>query len=222
VLFEDRAGILWASSANSGLIRFDPSKKELKVYHHSSEDPHSLSSDKVNAIREDQHGRLWVGTQNGLNLLDRNSGTATIFTKDEGLPDNAIESILEDRRGYLWLGTHNGLSRFDPQTRTFRNYFESDGIAGNLLNPYGPGGSCQTPDGEMIFGSSSGVTVFNPERISENLHAPPVVLTDFLLFNEPVRQGKGSPLSSSIWATNAVTLTPRQSIFTSNSPHSVT
>ena len=89
-------------------------------------------------------------------------GTATIFTTNDGLPDNVVESILEDRRGYLWLGTHNGLSRFDPQTRTFRNYSESDGLAGNLLDPYGAESSCRTPSGEMVFGSSNGVTAFYP------------------------------------------------------------
>ena len=58
------------------------------------------------------------------------------------------------------------------------------------------------------------MTTFFPERISENHHVPPVRLTDFLLFNRPVRQGKDSPLSRSIWATDSLTLTHRQSIFT--------
>ncbi len=58
------------------------------------------------------------------------------------------------------------------------------------------------------------MTTFFPERISENRRVPPVRLTDFLLFNKPVPQGRDSPLSKSIWATNSLTLTHRQSIFT--------
>ncbi|MBV8865562.1 MAG: hypothetical protein JO210_09240, partial [Acidobacteriaceae bacterium] len=214
VLSEDRDGMLWVGTPGQGLIRFDPGTKQFTAYRHNPEDARSLSNNKVNAIREDRQGRLWIGTKKGLNLLDRPRGDATIFTKHEGLPDNDIESILEDRHGYLWLGTHNGLSRFDPQTRTFRNYFQSDGLAGNLLDPYGPEGSCQTPNGEMVFASSNGVTEFNPERISENSHVPPVRFTGFLLFNKPVRQGGDSPLSRAIWATDSLTLTHRQSIFT--------
>ena len=212
VLFEDRAGMLWVGG--DWLTRFDPRTGQVTAYHHNPDDPQSLSSDKVNAIREDRQGRLWIGTENGLNLLDRNRGTATLFTTKEGLPNNVIRSILEDRHGYLWLGTHNGLSRFDPQTRTFRNYSESDGLASNLLGVYAAEGSCQTPSGEMVFGSSNGVTVFNPDRISDNPYVPPVRLTDFLLFNQPLVQGKDSPLSRSIWATDSLTLTHRQSIFT--------
>ncbi len=213
VIFEDRAGILWVGRGQ-GLNRFDPETGQVTAYHHNSEDPQSLSSNKVNALREDRQGRLWIGTDNGLDLLDRSRGTVTVFTTKEGLPDNAIESILGDRHGYLWLGTHNGLSRFDPDAATFRNYTESDGLPGNFLDPYGAGGTCQTQTGEMVFGSSNGVTAFYPDRISENPHVPPVRLTDFLLFNRPVRQGGDSPLTRSIWATDAVTLTHRQSIFT--------
>jgi signal transduction histidine kinase/ligand-binding sensor domain-containing protein len=213
VLFEDRAGMLWIGGYD-GLTRLDPGTGQVTAYHHNPEDPKSLSSNKVNAIREDRHGRLWIGTENGLNLLDRNRRTATIFTTNEGLANNVIKSILEDPRGYLWLGTHNGLSRFDPQTRTFRNYSESDGLASNLLGLYAAEGSCQTPSGEMVFSSSKGVTAFYPDRISENRYVPPVALTDFLLFNRPVHQGRESPLSRPIWATDSLTLTPRQSIFT--------
>jgi ligand-binding sensor domain-containing protein len=119
-----------------GLIRFDSQTKRFTTYTHDNGDPRSLSNNKVNAIREDRRGRLWIGTQNGLNLLDRSRGTVTIFTTKDGLPNKVIESILEDRHGYLWLGTHNGLSRFDPDSGTFRSYSELDGLAGNLLDPY--------------------------------------------------------------------------------------
>ncbi|MFZ0593534.1 MAG: two-component regulator propeller domain-containing protein [Bryobacteraceae bacterium] len=214
VLFEDRSGMLWVGTQDEGLKQFNPQSGRFTAYRHNSEDPESLSNDKVNAVWEDRQGRLWIGTQDGLNLLDRRRGTVTTLTTKDGLPDNAIKSILEDAHGYLWLGTHNGLSRFDPRTKTFRNYSESDGLAGNFLNPYASEGSCRTPDGEMVFGSSNGVTEFYPDRISENHRVPPVRLTDFLLFNKPVLEGRNSPLSKSIWATDSLTLTHRQSIFT--------
>jgi signal transduction histidine kinase/ligand-binding sensor domain-containing protein/CheY-like chemotaxis protein len=215
VLFEDRAGIIWNGTQDDGLQRFDPTTKQFTIYRHSPEDRQSLSNNRVNAILEDRQGRLWIGTDNGLNLLDRSRGTFTSWNTGDGLPDNAIRSILEDGRGDLWLGTHNGLSRFDPQTKSFRNYTESNGLAGNSLNPYAAEGSCQTSDGEMVFGSTSGVTVFYPDRISSNPQIPTVALTDFLLFNRSVPSwGSDSPLKRAIWATNSLTLTHRQSIFT--------
>ena len=99
--------------------------------------------------------------------------------------------ILEDGAGYLWLATDGGLSRFHPPTRTFRNFTESDGLPGNLLNPYGLQGTWQSPAGEMVLGSTNGLTTFFPDRLSPSPYVPPVVLTELKLFNKPVGPGPG-------------------------------
>ena len=71
-----------------------------------------------------------------------------------------------------------------------------------------------TPEGDLVFGSQYGVTVFSPDRVSANPYLPPVVLTDFLLFNKPVPLSGKSPLQRPIWATQVITLGHKQSIFT--------
>jgi signal transduction histidine kinase/ligand-binding sensor domain-containing protein/DNA-binding response OmpR family regulator len=212
-MFEDRAGMLWVGTT-AGLNRFDPKTERFTRYLHDPKDSRSLSHNLVNAIREDREGRLWFGTPNGLNQLDRSRGTFTALTSKDGLPDDAIEAILEDREGYLWLATHNGLSRFHPPTKTFHNYSESDGLPASFLNPYGAESSWQSQDGELVFGSLNGVTTFYPERLSSSPYIPPVVLTDFQMFNKPVLPGADSPLHKPIWATDSLTLTHTQSIFT--------
>ena len=212
-IFEDRAGILWLATF-AGLSRFDPKTEQFTVYRHDPENSRSLSHDSVNAIREDRQGLLWVGTRNGLNQLDRSRGVFTAFTTKDGLPDDRIQAILEDGRGYLWLATHSGLSQFHPPTKTFRNYSEADGLPGKILSPYEAESSWQSQDGEMVFGSMNGVTAFYPDRLSPNPYVPPVVLTDFHLFNKPVHPGTDSPLQKPIWTTDSLTLTSTQSIFT--------
>jgi signal transduction histidine kinase/CheY-like chemotaxis protein/ligand-binding sensor domain-containing protein len=212
-IFEDRAGILWLATF-AGLSRFDPRTEQFTVYRHDPRNVRSLSHDSVNAIREDRQGLLWVGTRYGLNQLDRSRGDFTAFTEKDGLPDDRIQAILEDGQGYLWLATHNGLSRFHPPTKTFRNYSESDGLPGKILSPYETESSWQSQDGEMVLGSMNGVTTFYPDRLSPNPYVPPVVLTDFHLFNKPVLPGSDSPLQKPIWTTDSLTLTHTQSIFT--------
>src|SRR5262249_26952322 len=141
---------------------------------------------RVCAMREGHQGRLWIGTFTGLQSLDRSTGTFTVFTRKDGLPNTAIRGILEDREGYLWLATENGLIQFHPQTRAHRAFSESEGLPSNVLNPYLSEGSWQSPSGEMVFSSTNGVTTFYPDRLSTNPYVPPVVLTDFHLFNEQV------------------------------------
>ena len=207
-MLEDRAGFLWLGTLD-GLNRFDPGTQQFLVYRHNPEDSRSLSHSKVNAVWQDRRGTLWIGTENGLNQWTQCAGVSRVSHKGNGLPDNKITAILEDDEGYLWLGTQNGLSRFHPQTGIIRNYSESDGLPGNSL-----GMGHRTPSGEMMFASAKGLITFHPERISTNSYIPPVVLTGFSLFNRPVHPGAHSPLHTSIWATNSLTLTHNQNIFT--------
>ncbi len=213
VLFEDRAGVLWLGTKD-GLSRFDRKTEHFTTYQHEVNDPHAASLNTVTAIREDNQGRLWVGTMYGLSQFDRNSGTFTVFTRKDGLPNTPVRGIQKDTEGYLWLAMGNGLIRFHPLTRTLRHYSEPDGLPGNLLNPYGAESSWQSQNGEMVFGSTNGITAFYPERISPSPYVPPVVLTEFRLFNKAVERGPDSPLHKPIWATNSLTLTNAQSIFT--------
>ena len=150
----------------------------------------------------------------GLSQFERRLGTFTAFTKKDGLLNTPVRGIQEDGEGYLWLATGNGLFRFHPQKRIVRRYSESDGLPGNALNPYGAEGSWQSPSGEMVFSSTKGVTTFYPGRLSPSSYVPPVVLTEFRLFNKAVERGPDSPLRKSIWATDSLTLTHAQSIFT--------
>jgi signal transduction histidine kinase/CheY-like chemotaxis protein/ligand-binding sensor domain-containing protein/HPt (histidine-containing phosphotransfer) domain-containing protein len=212
-IFEDRAGILWLGGYD-GVRSFDPRTERFTPHRHDPRDPRSISSDEVWAVHEDRQGKLWVGTASGLNELDRATGTFNRITRRDGLAGNSVLAILEDGEGYLWLATEGGLSRFHAPTKTFRNFTESDGLPGNFLNPYGLQGTWQSPGGEMVLGSTNGVTTFFPDRLTPNPYVPPVVLTELALFNKPVAPGDDSPLRRAIWASDSLTLTHAQSIFT--------
>jgi signal transduction histidine kinase/ligand-binding sensor domain-containing protein/CheY-like chemotaxis protein len=211
VLLEDRQGTLWVGT-NGGLNRFDRATGQFKSYR-SSPLGGTLSSNIVDSIYEDREGTLWVGCRNGLNRMDRNTGTFTRLSEKDGLPDDTVEAILEDSRGDLWLGTGFGISHFDRRTNTFRNYTEKDGLAGDDTNPYGSEAASLTRSGEMIFGSSKGLTILRPDQLPANQYVPPVVLTDFRLSDKSVQPGKGSPLVRPIWATGALALNDTQNIF---------
>ena len=214
VILRDRAGTLWVGT-NQKLDRFNRGTERFTVYLHNERDPASLSHEGITSLYEDHEGTVWVGTRQGLNRLNRTRGSFESFTTRDGLANDYIEDIQEDSRGNLWLATHGGLSEFRPRTKTARNYSQADGLPGDFQDPTGTGDrSCVTPEGELVFASDHGVTVFNPDRVSANPFVPPVVLTDFLLFSKPVFPSRNSPLQQPIWATRTVTLNHNQSIFT--------
>ena len=104
------------------------------------------------------------------------------------MPSNAIDGILEDAASNLWLATENGLSKFDQQAKTFKNYYTDEGLAANAFidsNVY-----FKSDQVEMFFGGHGGITAFFPQRVIDNPYVPPIVLTDFRLFNNPVPVGE--------------------------------
>ncbi len=212
-VFMDRTGTLWVGT-NWGLNRFDRDTERFTVYLQDEHNRASLSNDGITSIYEDHQGTLWIGTRAGLNRFDRNRDSFERITTQNGLANDYIQDIREDDRGHLWLATHEGLSEFDPQTGKVHNYSEADGLPGNFANPTLTERSAVTPEGELIFGSGYGLTVLNPARVSTNPFRPPVVLTNFLLFNQPVVPSRDSPLRQPIWATNALTLEHWQNQFT--------
>ena len=210
-LVEDRKGALWLGTASSGLQRFDPATGQFTKYEHDMNRPKTLSDNRVNSVHFDRSGRMWVGTQNGLDKFDSKTGTFTVYGRRDGLPGNAVGCILEDDHGNLWMSTNNGIARFDPQSAEIKSYSTAEGLPGPDLTGWG---ACfKNRSGEMFFGGFNGSTVFHPDRVADTSYTPPVVLTEFRLSGSPVDIGGGSPLSKSISDTTRLTLSHEQRIF---------
>lgn len=57
----------------------------------------------------------------------------TVWTTEEGLPQNTVTAILQTRDGYLWLGTFGGLARFDGVKFTVFTAAHSAGLKDNRI-----------------------------------------------------------------------------------------
>jgi len=190
-LTEDQDGMVWIGTGGGGLNRLDPTTGKFRSYPADPANPRSLSDGVVLAIHPDKTGLLWVGTfAGGLNKFDPATETFTAYTEKEGLSNNSIYGILEDKTGQLWLSTVNGLSRFNPQTQTFKNYYASDGLQGNEFSVRA---YYQNSAGQIFLGGINGFNVFNPAQINTASPPPPVALTSFQKFNQPVKLSQ--PLS---------------------------
>lgn len=209
-VYEDNKKNIWIATAGGGLELYLPETGGFKHYKNILNDPNSLSNDFVNYITEDNQGNLWIGTNRGLNLYDPVKDNFTSYIKKDGLPNDVINGILEDDNGFLWLSTNKGISRFNPTQKSFRNYDVQDGLQGNDFFH----GSCyKTRDGKMFFGGPNGYNSFYPDSVKDNTHIPEVVITEFQIFNKPVKiNEEGSPLEKHINATKQITLAHHQSV----------
>jgi signal transduction histidine kinase/ligand-binding sensor domain-containing protein len=214
-IYEDRKKDIWIGSETNGLSLLNKKNYAFKKYQHNQNDNTSISSNNIYSIYEDTHNRLWIGTNGGLNLFERKQQTFRRFNTSDGLPNSLIYGILEDGNGNLWLSTNKGISKLtikdnDSLILTFKNYDKLDGLQDNQFNRWS---SLKTKQGELIFGGINGVSVFNPDSIRDNVSVPPIVITEFNLFNKPVPIGKpGSPLKMNISETKEITLSYKQSV----------
>ncbi len=71
---------------------------------------------------------LWVGSEKGLNVLDKKSETwRQFFSIQEGLSGNFINTILVQSES-LWIGTNGGISRLLKGRKGFKNYSQREGV----------------------------------------------------------------------------------------------
>lgn len=117
-----------------------------------------LSQSTVLAVAQDQLGRIWLGTQDGLNCYDGYS--FTVYRHVEGdarsLGDNSVSTLLADG-GRLWIGTASGLSCYDAATQEFEN-FRLEGRNMQVSD------IAVMPDGNLILATDLGIVVFDVQR----------------------------------------------------------
>lgn len=210
---EDYGGNLWLATYANGAWRYDVNKKCWENYLHDAADSTSLPYDKVLSVFEDSRRQVWLTTQGGgFCKFCPQSNDFVVYDERHGLPNSVVYQIAEDKGGLLWLTTNNGLACFDPSVEQVKKIYTTEsGLLGDQFNYRS---SYVSEDGTIYLGCIDGFIAFNPDEFTENNYLPPVVLTDFRLFNEEVHTWQSdSPLKESIVYTDKIALRPDQNTF---------
>jgi len=228
-LYEDSRGRIWIGTNGGGLNLYNSEKQNgFYCWNSSKKSEQPLSSNNIYTICEattdsnpDNQTVLWIGTANGLNkfVIKNDYGGSdgskldieiNSYTVENGLSDNAIESILEDENGNLWIGTSSGISFFNIKNEHFTNHTTADGLSGSSFNS---SAAFKTKDGIMLFGCTSGLNYFDPGRIKQSTYSPPLVITDFQIFNQPSGMKNNDAIRTSIFNSKEVVLSYNQNDF---------
>ena len=213
IIYEDSRGNIWVGTG-SGLDRYIRETDSFVRCLLAQKAGERGNKPAVLSIREDLTGTLWLATTDGLYQVTQDGRRFSFRPVADESANLAIHSLEVDRRNRLWLGSTDGLVRINLKTGKRRTFGVSEGVQGR---DFIPGSSWHGPDGELFFGGTSGFNAFDPEDIRDNQYAPPVVLTDFLLFNKPVPVGPDSVLPKPIWLVAQeripLTLDHTQSVF---------
>ena len=110
-LCADNKSVLWIGSYLDGLYAYDINSKKIRHYAQDLNNPNTLSSNGITCIAKDIEGKLWIGTQNGLNVLIDSARFIRFFNEPANLnsiSNNSITSLTTDGSGCIWAGTKGG------------------------------------------------------------------------------------------------------------------
>jgi ligand-binding sensor domain-containing protein/signal transduction histidine kinase len=180
-------GALWIGTG-SGLNWYQPESKRVLAMRASPGDPHGLASGNITSLLLDRNQRLWIGTQGGgLHLLESEPGQLPArfrrFGSAQGLPGANVQKLLQDPYGNIWASCDEQIVRIDGKTLHLRRLDGDDGVH---LGAYLPGAGAATRQGELLFGSSNGLTVVHSHAFHDWHYRPPVVITQITVQGKPV------------------------------------
>lgn len=118
-------GLKWIASRTDGLVLVDDggtpfaAGDDRMVVLNQAAEPR-LTSNRAFDVHAGADGRVWLATDNGVNVLapeyDRAAGTLRaaawrVYNGFDGLPSTEINVLAGDDAGNVWVGTEGGLSR---------------------------------------------------------------------------------------------------------------
>ena len=203
---------LWIGTQSGlNLISLDRMEEENPTFTHFFYQGDINSGVDIQTIFEDSNRQIWVGTKAlGLYKLVNES-----FVKEE-LPNTekitTINAILEDMHQNLWLSTNQGIFKYNSVSKDLAIYDQKDGLASNEFKE---NAALNFNDKQLFFGTPTGVTYFNPEKLVVNTYVPQVLLTDLKIRNESIKPNDHKNiLTHSLSKTQKITLDYDQANFT--------
>ena len=151
-IFIDKNNNIWCGTFNGGIILIPgKTRNSEKKYFRYKVNPENLNSISDNFVSEfflDSKNRFWIGTLNGLNLLegeyDELHLTGNIMPelrfkkyfadklKGSNLNNNEINCLYENYDGNIWIATSGGgINILNPESNTFSYITTQNGLPSN-------------------------------------------------------------------------------------------
>ncbi len=174
-IYQSSDKTMWIGSFNQGINKYSPHRHKFLHFEHDAHDLQSISNNDVWAFCVDDDGNLWVGTDKGLNRMNRNRDGAWLvrrFYNDPSNPQSMINdriwSLMKDRRGNLWIGTDGGVSMISKNQVSvsvprFKNYVHDPQLKDSPINNRITA-LREDRQGKIWIGTSGGLSVLDPER----------------------------------------------------------
>lgn len=131
--------------------------------------------------KDKKRNQYWVGTNQGIYLLDKDFEDLKNFNANNGLAGTYIYGLLLDDDGSVFCSHQRGLSSINATTFQVTNYDKNDGIQDWDFNNRA---FYKTTDGTLFFGGVSGFNYFKPPLQPYSYYKPEVYIDEILVNNK--------------------------------------
>jgi ligand-binding sensor domain-containing protein len=90
-------------------------KGEWKTFDRDNSPFSSYYQRRINAIATDDKQRIWVGTDEGLHMLDSTGAWTSYTSENSPIIVDDVEKLAIDTTGNIWIAAYSGLYVFNPQ-----------------------------------------------------------------------------------------------------------
>ncbi len=131
---KDSKNNVWISTEDSGLFYFSPATAKIASYNTSNS---NILSNTIRDLFVKSENEIWLGTRDGLSILNVSSGTFSNHVYDKynafSLNHNSVRCFMKDNAGSVWLGTFSGgISIVQNTSEKFNSIREQFGSAYGL------------------------------------------------------------------------------------------
>ena len=116
--FKDNSGVTWVGTS-SGLNKSNPKRKNFLSFGLGQTKIRSFPIEEIICLLETGEDSLWVGTREGIFLLERTENTYRVIGKYFNIPKTTIFSLFKDSDDKLLVGSREGLFVWNPATKEF-------------------------------------------------------------------------------------------------------
>jgi signal transduction histidine kinase/ligand-binding sensor domain-containing protein/DNA-binding response OmpR family regulator len=151
-IVEDHAHALWVGTQGAGAYRMD--QHGTSVF----DNARGLAGNSVISLLEDRQGRIWVGSNQGLDVIDK----GIVSSQQSLLPGSdrsAVHLIYEDIAGKLWVGTQTrGVFIVGPDGT--QHFGAADGLPSDWITAIH-----EDERGTIWLGTTDGLAVWRGSKI---------------------------------------------------------
>jgi len=139
---EDLDGNMWVTTFGKGLLKYDNNNNLIQQIKRDPAVPSGLPDSNTTALFQDQKNILWVGTFDGLRILNTQTNKFTSLQEIKPFKDSVgvgYSKIVKDKQGTLWFTTWGmGLKSYHPKDKSYKQFLsrkdDSTSLNSNSLN----------------------------------------------------------------------------------------